>query len=68
VTNLPDHASAKIGDIRLSKVEGLLPTRQRLQELAGEHPTVIAVLLLRRILQCVTKCLLGMLQVLTESV
>lgn len=51
VANLPDHASAEVRHVVLRERKGFLATRQRLEELAGEHAAVVAVLLLRGILR-----------------
>ena len=46
----PDHLPAEVGHIRLGEGKALFAARQRLEELAGENTTVVAVFLLWRIL------------------
>ena len=48
--NLPDHLPTEIGRVVLGKVKLFFAAGQRLEELAGEDPAVVAVLLLWGIL------------------
>ena len=51
VANLPDHLPTEVEHIRLRECEALFAARERLEKLASEHATVVAVLLLRSVLE-----------------
>lgn len=51
VSDLPNHTTPEVCHVALREGEMLLSSGQRLQELACEHATIVAVLLLRCILQ-----------------
>ena len=53
VSNFPDHLPPEVRHVGLGEAEVFFTARKRLQELAGEHTTVKAVLLLWRILETV---------------
>ena len=50
VTNLPNHPSAKVRHIPLSKNEVVVPLWKSLQELASKNSTIVPILLLRCVL------------------
>ena len=51
VTNLPYHPATEVRHVVLRKRKRLLSPGQGLEELAREHAAVVAVLLLRGVLQ-----------------
>ena len=53
VCNFPGHLPAEVRHVGLGEAEVFFTARKRLQELAGEHTAVKAVLLLWRILETV---------------